>query len=201
MQDRKRSIHPGLKSALEFGPLILFFGGYMVIRDQTFIIGSTEYAGFVVMSAVFIPLLLISSAISWKLTGELSKMQVVTAVLVVVFGGLTVWFNDERFFKIKPTIIYLLFGAILGFGLLRGRSFLEYAMGGELNMREEGWMIMTRRAVAFCLALAVANEVVWRMMSTDFWVTFKSFGVPGLTMLFFVSQFIMLRGYMAADNS
>ncbi len=201
MQDGKRGIHPGLKFVLEFGPLILFFGGYMVIRDRSFVIGGTEYAGFIVMSAVFIPLLLISSAMSWKLTGELSKMQVVTAVLVVVFGGLTVWFNDERFFKIKPTIIYLLFAGILGFGLLRGRSFIEYAMGGELKMHKEGWMIMTRWAVGFCLALAAANEVIWRMMSTDFWVTFKSFGVPGLTMLFFVSQFIMLRKYIAADEA
>ena len=199
MQENVKRIHPGLKFILDVGPLFLFFGGYMLIKDATYTFNGTEYAGFIIMSGLFIPILLLASGLTWKLTGELSKMQVVTAVMVVVFGGMSVWFNDERFFKIKPTIIYLLFAGILGYGLIRGRSFLEYAMGSDVQMKAEGWMTMTRRAVVFCLALAAINEFTWRMMSTDFWVTFKSFGVPGLTIIFFVSQFIMLRRYFEAS--
>jgi intracellular septation protein len=122
-------------------------------------------------------------------------MQVATVVLVVVFGGLSVWLNDERFFKMKPTIIYLLFAAVLGFGLLRGQSYLQAVMGEALEMTAEGWMILTRRLALFFAGLAVANEAVWRLMSTDAWVNFKTFGLTLALFAFFMSQAGLLKKY------
>ena len=103
-----KKINPTTKFILELGPIILYFAGYSLIKDRTFLVGGVEYSGFIAVTACFIPVLLIFSGILWKLTGKLSRMQAVTAILVVVFGGLSIWFNDERFFKVKPTIIYLI---------------------------------------------------------------------------------------------
>jgi intracellular septation protein len=105
-----------------------------------------------------------------------------------VFGGLSVWLNDERFFKMKPTIIYALFAAILGFGLWRGESYLKVLMGEVLPMEQAGWMIITKRLVGFFVLLAVLNEVVWRGFSTEAWVNFKTFGLTAALFLFFMTQ-------------
>jgi intracellular septation protein len=113
----------------------------------------------------------------------------------VGFGGLSIWLNDERFFKMKPTMIYLLFAGVLGFGLLRGQSYLESVMDQALPMEREGWMILTRRVVAFFLGLAVANEVIWRTMSTDAWVNFKTFGLTLGTFAFFATQMGLFSKY------
>lgn len=188
-----------IKTALDFGPLLIFFVIYGRIKDQTFLIGGEEYSGFVLATAGFVPLLLLSTAILWRLTGKLAAMQIITLVLVVVFGGLTIWLNDERFFKMKPTLIYLLFAGILGFGLLRGRSYLSVAMGEFMPLKHEGWMKLTRRFTVFFLALAVANEVIWRMASTDLWVKFKVFGFTGLTLVFIMTQAPLLAAYAAED--
>ena len=123
-----RKINPWLKLALELGPVLLFFVGYMRIKDQSFVIGGTSYDGFILMTAAFIPVMIACTVILWVLTGHLSRMQVLTLVLVTVFGGLSVWLNDERFFKMKLTIIYLLFAAVLGVGLLQGKSYLRFLM-------------------------------------------------------------------------
>lgn len=130
-----KKINTWLKLALELGPVVLFFVAYGRLKDQTFSIAGTEYGGFILVTACFIPLLLLSTGILWKLTGNLSRMQVVTAVLVIVFGGLSVWFNDERFFKMKPTIIYLFFGGTLAIGLLQGRSYLQYVMEEAMPLK------------------------------------------------------------------
>ncbi len=190
-----RPIHPGLKLALELGPIAVFFAGYLLLRERTFAIGGTDYDGFIVMTAAFIPLMLLTTFVLWRLTGVLSRMQVATVVLVVVFGGLSVWLNDERFFKMKPTAIYLLFAAILGFGLWRGRSYLEFVMGEALPLEPAGWMILTRRLALFFAALAVANEAVWRLMSTDAWVNFKTFGLTFALFAFFIAQGGLLEKY------
>ena len=190
-----RRINPLVKTALELGPIIAFFVGYVWLKDETFTIGGTEYQGFIVMTAAFIPLILASTGILWWLTGHLSRMQIVTAVLVVIFGGLSVWLNDERFFKMKPTAIYLLFGGILGIGLLRGQSYLQLVMSEVVPLRHEGWMILTRRLTAFFLGLAVLNEAVWRTMSTDAWVNFKTFGLTAAVFLFFVVQSRLFSRY------
>lgn len=187
--------NPMTKTALELGPVLLFFAGYLLLRDHSFEIGGRAYSGFIVVTALFIPLMAAATWALRRLTGRLSRMQLVTFVLVVVFGGLTVWFNDERFFKMKPTIIYLLFAGILGAGLLRGQSYLQLVMEEVVPLRAEGWMKLTRRFALFFLGLALANELVWRTMSTDAWVNFKTFGLPLAMFGFFISQGRLLARY------
>ena len=179
---------PMVKTGLELGPVLGFFVAYLWLKDRVFTIGGTEYDGFVVVTAGFIPVFLACMGLLWWLTGHLSKMQVVTAVLIVVFGGLSVWFNDPRFFKMKPTIIYILFGGILTYGLMRGTSYLQYVMDGLMPLTGEGWMILTRRMTYFFFALAAANELVWRSMSEETWVYFKTFGLTAAIFVFFITQ-------------
>ena len=190
-----KQINPLLKMALELGPIVLFFVGYLRVRDQSFAIGGTEYDGFIVVTAAFVPLIALSSFILWRLTGHLSKMQVATVVLVTVFGGLSVWLNDDRFFKMKPTMIYLLFGGVLGLGLLRGQSYLKYVMEEVLPLQDAGWMLLTKRLTGFFLGLALLNEVIWRTQTTDIWVYFKTFGLTAAVFLFFMTQAGLLTRY------
>ena len=190
-----KKINPMLKLALELGPILLFFIGFSRMKDQTFHLLGKDYSGFIVMTAVFIALIVAATGLLWALTGRLSKMQLMTLVLVVVMGGLSVWLNDERFIKMKPTLLYLAFGGILGFGLLRGQSYLSAIMEEALPMQAEGWMILTRRLTAFFFGLAVANEAVWRLMSTEAWVNFKTFGLTAALFLFFLSQAKVLERY------
>ena len=194
MQEKR--INPALKQVLELGPPLLFFAAYLWVRDETYTIGGTDYGGFIVAAAAFVPVLLVSIAILWVLTGRISRMQVFTAVLVVVFGGLTVWFNDERFFKMKTSIVYGVFALILGIGLLQGRSYLAWVMSEFLPMQHEGWMILTRRLTACFAGLAVANEVIWRTMSTDTWVKIETFGFPLVLFLFLWAQIYALQKYL-----
>jgi len=191
----ERKISGGLKLLLELGPVAAFFIGYVKLKGEVFTFGGTEYDGFIVVTAAFIPLILLSTGILWALTGKLSKMQIMTVVLVVVFGGLSVWLNDERFFKMKPTMIYALFAAILGFGLWRGESYLKTLMGEILPMEQVGWMILTKRLVMFFALLAVLNEVVWRGFSTEVWVNFKTFGLTAALFLFFMTQSQLFAKY------
>ncbi|THD75650.1 septation protein IspZ [Thalassobius vesicularis] len=190
-----KTIDPKLKTALELGPIVVFFAAYLLLKDRVFTIGGTEYQGFILVTAGFIPLMLISTGLLWKLSGHVSKMQVITLVLVVIFGGLSVWLNDERFFKIKPTLIYLLFGGALGVGLLRGESYLQGLMEATLPLQPEGWMILTRRLCAFFFGLAVLNEVIWRTQTTETWVYFKTFGLTAAIFLFFMTQGAVFKKY------
>ncbi|MCZ7675280.1 MAG: septation protein IspZ [Roseovarius sp.] len=191
----KRHLNPKLKAALEFGPVLGFFVAYLWLKDETFSISGADYAGFIVVTAGFIPVFLLAMAALWRLTGHLSRMQVMTAVLIVVFGGLSVWFNDPRFFKMKPTFIYLLFGGVLGLGLLRGQSWLKYVMEGVMPLSHEGWMILTRRLAIFFLGLAVLNEVIWRGFSEETWVYFKTFGLTAAIFGFFLLQGPLFRDH------
>ncbi|MBE9639720.1 inner membrane-spanning protein YciB [Salipiger mangrovisoli] len=196
-----KQINPFLKSALEFGPVLAFFAAYLLLKDNTYVIGGREYQGFVVVTAGFIPLMLLCTGLLWKLTGHLSAMQVVTAVLIVVFGGLSVWLNDERFFKMKPTLIYLLFGVALLAGILRGESYLRKVMEGLMPLQDEGWMILTKRICAFFFGLALLNEIVWRTMSTESWVYFKTFGLTAAVFVFFMTQSGLFKRYaLEADK-
>ncbi|MCB1335079.1 MAG: septation protein IspZ [Roseivivax sp.] len=183
-----KPINPYIRSALEYGPVIAFFAAYLWLKDRSFVIGGTEYDGFIVVTAGFIPLMVLATGVLWALTGTLSRMQVVTVILIVVFGGLSVWLNDDRFFKMKPTLIYLIFGGMLGIGLLRGKSYLRYVMEGAVPLAEQGWMILTRRVTALFFGLAVLNEVIWRTMSTETWVYFKTFGLTAAVFIFFMTQ-------------
>ena len=192
----EKQINPVLKQVLELGPPLAFFAAYMWVREDTFVIAGTEYDGFIVAAAAFVPILLVSIAALWWLTGKLSRMQVFTAVLVIVFGGLTVWFNDARFFKMKTTIVYGIFAGLLGIGLAQGRSYLEWVMGELLPMEHEGWMILTRRLTALFAALAVGNEIIWRTMSNDAWVTIETFVFPAVMFVFLWAQIVALQKYL-----
>ncbi|UMA65464.1 septation protein IspZ [Roseivivax marinus] len=189
-----------LKTALELGPVLAFFVAYLWLKDRTFTIAGTDYDGFIVVTAMFIPVMVAATGALWWLTGHLSRMQVVTVVLIVVFGGLSVWLNDERFFKVKPTLIYLIFGGVLGAGLLQGKSYLRLVMESMVPLRDEGWMILTRRVTAFFFALALANELVWRTMSTEAWVYFKTFGLTAALFLFFIFQGKLFQTYGIEDD-
>jgi intracellular septation protein len=190
-----KPINPILKLVLDLGPVLVFFVAYLLVRDQTFIFNGTEYKAFVLVTAGFVPLILLSTFLLWRLTGKVSKMQIATLVLVVIFGGLTVWFNDDRFFKMKPTFIYALFAGALGIGLLRGQSWLEYMMDGMIPLQPQGWMILTKRLALFFATLAVANEIIWRNMSSDAWVNFKTFALPLALFAFFMAQGKLLERY------
>ena len=191
----KREINPFLKSALEFGPVLLFFVAYLRWKDDVFVLGGTEYSGFILVTAAFVPLLILSTGILWALTGKLSRMQIATVILVTVFGGLSVWLNDERFFKMKPTAIYLLFGALLAIGLARGQSYLKFVMEEVMPLQDEGWMILTRRLMLCFFGLAIANEVIWRFASTETWVYFKTFGLTAAVFIFFMAQGKLFQAY------
>lgn len=192
----EKTINPFLKQALELGPTILFFAIYMWIKDESYTFGGTEYSGFIVAAVVFVPILLASIAVLWRLTGQLSRMQIFTGLVVVFFGALTAWFNDARFFKMKTTLVYGTFAALLGIGLLRGQSWLEWILGSALPMRREGWMILTRRLVVLFVALAVANEVIWRNMSEATWVTLETFAFPAVLFVYLMVQITLLSRYM-----
>lgn len=184
-----------VKPLLELGPIVAFFVAYMRLKESIFTIGGSDYQGFIVVTGLFIPLLLFTTAILWRLTGKISPMQIMTVVLVTIFGGLTVWLNDPSFIKMKPTIIYLLFGGILGIGLLRGQSYLRVVMQDLIPLENTGWMVLTRRFTAFFFGLALANEAVWRSFSTDTWVYFKTFGLTAALFAFFMMQSALLSKY------
>ncbi|SLN31292.1 putative intracellular septation protein A [Aquimixticola soesokkakensis] len=184
----QKHVSPGVKTALELGPILLFFVAYIALKDKTFSFAGQEYSGFIVATAAFIPLIALSSFALWRLSGKLSAMQIMTLVLVTVFGGLSVYLNDDRFFKMKPTIIYLFFAILLGVGVLRKESWLKSVMGEMVPLTPAGWHILTLRFIALFVGLAVANEIVWRTMDTDTWVKFKTFGLPIVMFAFIMAQ-------------
>jgi intracellular septation protein len=140
----ERRVNPVMKQLLELGPTLVFFLVYLRIKDSSFTIAGTEYSGFIVAALIFVPILLLAMGALWWLSGTLSRMQLFTAFMVIFFGGLTAYFNDERFFKMKTTIVYGCMATILGIGLLQGRSYLEWVIGSFLPMEHEGWMKLTR---------------------------------------------------------
>ena len=196
----KKDINPMVKMILELGPTIAFFVIYLRIKDDTFAFNGTEYSGFIVSAVVFVPILLVAMAILWHLTGHLSRMQVFTAFMVIFFGGLTAWFNDERFFKMKTSIVYGTISGLLGIGLLQGKSYLAYVMGEMIPMTHEGWMILTRRLFVLFLALAAANEFVWRTMSEEAWVKIETFGFPAILFIYLMLQSGLFQKYALEEE-
>ena len=182
-------------SLLEIGPVIIFFLVFIWRNGETVVIGGQEYSSLIQATAIFVPLIILSTGLGWWINGHLSKIQVLTLVLVIVFGAMTVFLNDERFFKMKPTLIYVLFGAALSFGLMRGQNYIEALMGDKLVMQSEGWAIIAKRLTAFFFALAVLNELVWRTQSSETWVYFKTFGLSGAVMLFMLFQVRVFMKY------
>jgi intracellular septation protein len=181
-QTAKPQLNPFLKLAFDLGPLALFF------------FANSRY-GIFVATGTFMVAVLAALAASYVLTRHLPIMPVVTAVIVVVFGGLTLILHNDLFIKLKPTIIYVLFGAVLLGGLMFGKSFLGVVFDSLFHLTEEGWRKLTLRWALFFLVLAVLNEIVWRSTSTDVWVDFKVFGVMPLTLVFGALQYPLLKKY------
>ena len=126
-------------------------------------------------------------------------MPTVGAVIILVFGGLTIYFNNEVFFKMKPTIINLLFAGILYGGIVLKKPLLRYLLGAALKLQDEGWSILTKRWIGFFIALAILNEIIWRTQSTDIWVNFKVFGILPITFIFTITQFSVIKKYQIND--
>lgn len=182
-----------LKQALDIGPVLLFVAGYVWLRDSTISLGGRDYQGFVIVTAIFVPILCVSNYLLWRIAGRVSRMQILTLGLAVLFGGLTVALNDERFFKMKSTLAFGIFSGLLWIGLARGQSWLEFMLDSALPLTHEGWMILTRRMAWFFLAMALANEVIWRSLSTDMFVVWDTFGQMGAMMGFFIAQAGLLK--------
>jgi len=194
MADAKK-VNPWLKGVLDFGPIVLFFAGYRFVKDQHFTIAGHDYSGFILMAAGFAVLTFVTTLALWKLTGKIARMQILTLVIILIMTGFTLWFNDERFFKMKPTLIYAFFAGVLGIGLLQGKSYLRYVMDEALPLQAEGWMVLTRRIAGFFAVLAVLNELVWRNFSTEIWVDFKTFGLTFALFGFFLTQASVFERY------
>ena len=180
-----KPINPLVKLALEFGPLAIFFfvNSY---GDRWF--GVAEDRRIFVATGVFIAASLIALALSKIVMNHLPRMAIVNAVVVTVFGGLTLALDDAFFIKVKPTIVNTLFGCVLLGGLVFGRSLLALVLDSVLQLDEEGWRRLTLRWGLFFFVLAALNEVVWRTQTQDFWVAFKVWGVMPLTMIFALAQ-------------
>lgn len=180
-------MNPILKLLVEMGPLVAFFAAYSLYD-------------LMVATAVFMVAVAISLAISVALERRVPIMPLVTAIVVMVFGGLTLWLDDETFIKMKPTIINGLFAAILFGGLALGQAFLKPLFGTVFQIDELGWRKLSLRWALFFVAVAVLNEVVWRTMSTDMWVNYKVFGVLPLTLVFALAQTPMIQRHAQADE-
>ena len=178
----KTQPHPVFKLATELGPLIVFF------------VANAKFNLFVATGAFMVAIVAAMIA-SYVVVRHVPMMAIVTAVIVLVFGTLTLVLHDETFIKVKPTIIYGLFAAILGGGLLFGRSFIAILFNQMFNLTPKGWRILTMRWALFFLGMAVLNEVIWRTQSTDFWVAFKVFGAVPITMVFAISQMPVIKRY------
>jgi intracellular septation protein len=178
----RKALNPMLKFALELGPLALFFAVYSRLGIFT--------ATGVLMAGVLVTLV-----VSYMMLKRIPVMPLVTAVIVLIFGSLTLIFHDETLIKIKPTALYLLFGAALFVGLWLKRPLLKILFDGALHVTEEGWRKLTWRWAFFFLALAVLNEIVWRTQTTDVWVKFKTFGFLPITLLFALAQAPLIMRY------
>ena len=190
-----------LKSVLEFVPLIAFFVSYYYYPNSRELVGEELSVEKIIFATkIFVPTLIISSILSYLILKTISKMTIITAVVVIIFGFLTVWFRNPVFIKMKPTIIYVSFSLILTIGLLRKKSFLQSLMGSALNMEDKGWIILTKRVTIFFIILAVLNEVVWRYFGQDQWVNFKTFGLPIMTLFFFAFQYNLFKKYVVDEK-
>lgn len=178
----KPAPHPLFKLATELGPLVIFFA-------------ANAKFGLFVATGAFMVAIVAAIIVSYVVTKHVPIMALVTAFIVLVFGGLTLALHDETFIKVKPTIIYSLFAATLGIGLLFGRSFIALMFDQMFNLTPAGWKQLTIRWALFFAAMAVLNEIIWRTQTTDFWVAFKAFGVIPITAVFAMLQTPLIKRY------
>lgn len=178
---------PGLKLLIDLGPLAAFFAAYAL-------------GGLMVATAVLMGAAVAVVALGYAVERRIARMPLITAVVVLVLGGLTLWLNDETFIKRKPTIVYLAFAAILLVGQMAGRSPLKSLLQMAFELTEEGWRRLTLRWGFFFIAMAIFNEIVWRSFSTDIWVKVKVFGFLGLTLVFGALQVPLIRRTTLAEG-
>jgi intracellular septation protein len=176
------------KLVLELGPLVLFF----IMNGR---------AGIFAATAWFMGAMVVSLGLSWLLLKRVAVMPLVTAVVVLVFGALTLWLQDDTFIKMKPTITNVMFGSVLLGGLMFGHSLLRYVFGDVYKLKDRGWYLMTLRWGVFFFFLAIVNEIVWRNFSTDFWVAFKVWGIMPITMIFAMAQVPVLTKYAHEEET
>jgi intracellular septation protein len=184
----KPQLNPILKLTLDIGPLVLFFA-------------VNARFGIFAATGAFMAAVLIALGVAYVKTRRIEIMPLVTAVIVLIFGGLTLALHNDTFIKLKPTIIYLLFGGTLVGGLIVGKSLLGVLFDSVFDLTAEGWRKLTWRWALFFFALAVLNEIVWRNFPTDVWVSFKLFGVVPLTFLFGAAQYPLLTKYAAKKET
>jgi intracellular septation protein len=198
----EKKLNPWLKLALEIGPLLLFF--LANARGQklaaTWPIITTLGGPIFFATATFIVATVLALIVSYALTRKLPLMPFVTAIVVVVFGGLTLWLKDDTFIKIKPTIIYCLFGGVLLGGLLFGKSLMGYVFDAVFKLDDAGWRKLTIRWGLFFLGLAVLNEIVRHYVSTDTWVSFKVFAILPITFVFALLQMRLIARHSLEDK-
>ncbi len=183
----KKHLAPLPKLVLDLGPLLLFFF-------------ANSYGGIYFATGAFMVATVITLAVSYYLIRRFPVMPIVTAVIVMVFGALTLWLHNDTFIKLKPTIIYVMFGVILLAGLMTGRPLFQIVLDGALHLKEEGWKKLTLNWAIFFLVMAVVNEFVWRSFTTDQWVAFKTFGFLPLTLVFALSQAPIMAKYAIKDQ-
>ena len=174
------------KLLIDIGPLAVFFIFYTRSGLQASILP-------------FMVATVIAVLFSYILEKKIPIMPTVGAGIVLLFGGLTIYFDNDVFFKMKPTIINVLFSVILYGGILINKPLLKYLLGAALKLEEAGWKILTQRWIGFFIALAVLNEIVWRTQSTDVWVNFKVFGILPITFIFTMTQFPLIKKYQIED--
>ena len=193
----KSEENAGLKLLLEAGPLIIFFICNSFAEQLIGVTGSEKIfwatGAFMIATAV-------SLTASRALLGEIPLMPLVSGVFILGFGAITLALQDDFYIKIKPTVVNLIFAAALLTGLLFGQLFLKILLGTAINMRDEGWRILTIRWALFFCFLAILNEIIWRSFSTDFWAGFKLFGVMPITLVFAASQVGLLMKYQIEEE-
>ncbi len=187
-----------IKLGLELGPLILFF---LINAQGEKILGGFPWLkslfpeSIFLATGVFMVAMIVSLILSWMILKKIAVMPLVTGVIVLVFGGLTIYLQNDIFIKMKPTIVNVLFGAILLGGLLFGQSLLKYVFGEVYRLQPKGWWILTVRWGMFFFFLALLNEIVWRNFTTDQWVAFKVWGIMPITIVFSLFQMKLLNEY------
>ncbi|MFG1479780.1 septation protein A [Xanthobacter sp. V4C-4] len=187
-QTPRPPLSPILKIGLEVGPLVLFFA-------------ANAYGGIYVATGAFMVATLVALALMWVLARRIAVMPLVSALVVVVFGTLTLWLQDEHFIKLKPTLVNAAFGVLLLGGLAIKKPLLPYVFDGMVKLTDAGWRTLTIRWGVFFLVMAVVNEAVWRLFSTDTWVAFKTFGYLPLTFAFAMAQAPLMARYELKDDA
>ncbi len=197
-----KALNPFLKLVLELGPLVVFFFGNAYGDKLARVVPLLGGLGgkLFVGTALFIVATLLALAISFLLTRRLPIMPLVTGIVVLVFGGLTLALKDDVFIKMKPTIVNVLFGTALLGGLVFRRSLLGYVFNSVFRLDDEGWRKLTFRWGLFFFALAILNEVMWRNFSTDTWVSFKVFGIMPLTVVFTLTQMPLIQKHALPEE-